>query len=124
MDYDKLAALALAFPILAAVTTPGVAQACPGGYYDPCEGINFWQDLTAVNAAKIPSDGVLVLQGNHQGDDAASLPSIELNRDERWATARRRARGDLAARGAGVAAERAMGGRHHLCDVRDHHQSS
>ncbi|MBA3549641.1 MAG: hypothetical protein H0T76_24450 [Nannocystis sp.] len=78
MDYDKLAALALAFPILAAATTPGVAQACPGGYYDPCEGVNFWQDITAVNAAKIPSDGVLVLQGTHQGDDAASLPSIEV----------------------------------------------
>ena len=77
MDYDKLAALALAFPILAAATTPGVAKACPG-YYDPCQDLSFWQDLTAVNAAKIPSDGVLVLQGNLQGDDAESLPSIEM----------------------------------------------
>ena len=77
MVSDKLAALALAFPILAAAATPGVAQACPG-YYDPCESYSFWQDLTTVNAAKIPSDGVLVLQGNHRGDDAESLPTIEL----------------------------------------------
>ena len=77
MDTDKLAALALAFPILAAAAAPGVAQACPG-YYEPCQGYSFWQDLTAVNAAKIPSDGVLVLQGNSAGDNAVSLPSIEL----------------------------------------------
>ena len=32
MDTDKLAALALAFPILAATAAPGVAQACPGYY--------------------------------------------------------------------------------------------
>jgi len=77
MDLAKLAALALAFPILAAAAAPGVAQACPG-YYGPCDGYEFWQDLAAVNATKIPSDGVLVLQGTHQGDDAASLPTIEL----------------------------------------------
>jgi len=77
MDTDKLAALALAFPILAAAAAPGVAQACPG-YYEPCADFSFWTDLTAINAAKIPSDGVLVLQGTHQGDDAASLPTIEL----------------------------------------------
>jgi MYXO-CTERM domain-containing protein len=78
MDSAKLAAMALAFPILGTAAIPGVAQACDG-YYGPCQGgYEFWQDLTPVNAAKIPSDGVLVLQGNHQGDDAASLPSIEL----------------------------------------------
>ncbi|MBA3549640.1 MAG: hypothetical protein H0T76_24445 [Nannocystis sp.] len=78
MDYDKLAALALAFPILVATTTPGVARADSAGCYYPCDGLEFWEDLSPVNAAKIPSDGVLVLQGIHQGDDAASLPSIEL----------------------------------------------
>ncbi len=78
MDYDKLAALALAFPILVATTTPGVARADAAGCYYPCDGLEFWEDLAPVNAAKIPSDGVLVLQGNHQGDDAASLPSIEM----------------------------------------------
>lgn len=77
MDFDKLAALALAFPILAAAAAPGVAQACPG-YYGPCQGYEFWQDLAALNATKIPSDGVLMLQGTHQGDDAGSLPTIEL----------------------------------------------
>jgi MYXO-CTERM domain-containing protein len=79
MDFDKLAALALAFPILAATATPGVARADSAGcYYDPCEFTESWQDLAPINAAKIPSDGVLVLQGNHKGDDAASLPSIDL----------------------------------------------
>ena len=77
MDSDKLAALALAFPNLAATATPGVAQACPG-YYEPCLDYDFWQDLAVVNATKIPSDGVVVLQGTHQGDDAQSLPTIEL----------------------------------------------
>ncbi len=79
MDLDKLAALALAFPILAAAATPGVARAdAVGCYYDPCDYADFWQDLAPINAAKIPSDGVLVLQGIHKGDDAASLPSIDL----------------------------------------------
>jgi MYXO-CTERM domain-containing protein len=77
MHLDPLAALALAFPILAAAAAPGVAQACPG-YYGPCQGYEFWQDLATLNATKIPSDGVLMLQGTHQGDDAASLPTIEL----------------------------------------------
>ena len=78
MDYDKLAALALAFPILIATATPNVAEADAAGCYYPCEGLDFWPDLVPINAASIPSDGVLVLQGNHQGDDAASLPTIEL----------------------------------------------
>lgn len=77
MDTDKLAALALAFPILAAAAAPGVAEACPG-YYEPCQGYSFWQDLTPVNAAKIPSDGVLILQGNHNGDAAETLATIDL----------------------------------------------
>lgn len=77
MDTDRLAALALAFPIMAAAAAPGVAQACPG-YYEPCQNYSFWSDLAALNAAKIPSDGVIVLQGTHQGDDAESLPTIDL----------------------------------------------
>jgi len=61
-----------------AIATPGEAQADAAGCYEPCYNIDAWQDLAPVNAMKIPSDGVLVLQGNHTGDDAASLPSIEL----------------------------------------------
>ena len=54
MDFDKLAALALAFPILAATATPGVARADSAGcYYDPCEFTESWQDLAPINAAKI-----------------------------------------------------------------------
>ena len=68
--------LALAFPIL--VAAPAVAEACPGPGYDPCAGFDFWVALAPVNAAKIPADGVLVLQGAHQGGaDADWLEKIE-----------------------------------------------
>jgi len=78
MDSDKLAALALAFPIFVAAATPGEAQADAAGCYEPCYNVDAWQYLAPVNAAKIPSDGVLVLQGEHKGDYAAALPPIEL----------------------------------------------
>lgn len=75
MDSDKLVAQALAFPILAATVTPAVAEAC--STYD-CGSYEHWVDLAVVDVAKIPSDGVIVLQGTHFGDDLASLPAIEL----------------------------------------------
>ncbi len=79
MDSEKLVAQALAFPILApilaATVTPAVAQAC--STYD-CSRYEHWVDLAVVNVAKIPSDGVIVLQGTHFGEDLASLPAIEL----------------------------------------------
>jgi len=62
---DLVAALALAFPIVAAA--PGVEGPCPGYYDDPCEDVARWVSLQAHNADKIPSDGVLVLQGAHPG---------------------------------------------------------
>lgn len=79
MALHDLRALALGFPIVVATLTPDTAEACPGGYYDPCSEFDFWADLTPKNAAKIPADGVLVLQGAHQGgDDADWLTKIEL----------------------------------------------
>ena len=77
MAYEKIQALALAFPILTVAVAPDSAEACPGP--DPCAGEDFWYDLVPVNAAKIPSDGVLVLQGGHQnGVDEDWLAKIEL----------------------------------------------
>ena len=70
---DLLAALALSFPI------PATELGCPGYYYDPCEAAEFWTELTPHNAAQIPSDGVLVLQGARHGtwDDGATA-TVEL----------------------------------------------
>ena len=70
---DLVAALALSFPI------PATELGCPGYYYDPCEAAEFWTTLTPHNAAQIPSDGVLVLQGARHGtwDDGATA-TVEL----------------------------------------------
>ena len=74
---DLLAALALAFPIVDG--SPGIAGPCPGYYEDPCEDVARWSSLDVYNAAKIPSDGVLVLQGIHQGPwDEAALTKVEI----------------------------------------------
>lgn len=79
MASDKLQTLALAFPIVVAALVPNEAEACPGGGYYPCADFDFWQDITPINAAKIPADGVLLLQGTHEnGDDADWLTKIEL----------------------------------------------
>jgi MYXO-CTERM domain-containing protein len=76
MVSDNLQALALAFPIVITALVPNDAEACA---YDPCTGQDFWHDIAAINAAKIPADGVLVLQGAHQGGvDADWLAMIEL----------------------------------------------
>lgn len=75
--HDKIQALALASPILAIALAPGAAEACP---YDACAGNDFWTDLAPVNAAKIPADGVLVLQGTHEGGaDQDWLTKIDLS---------------------------------------------
>ncbi len=74
---DLLAALALAFPIVDG--SPEVAGPCPGYYEDLCEDIARWSSLQAHNAAKIPSDGVLVLQGFHEGPwDEAAATTVEV----------------------------------------------
>lgn len=56
--------LVLAFPITA--EAPEVLNPCPG---DPCDylGYDIWTELEPYNATKIPSDGVLVLQGVQPG---------------------------------------------------------
>jgi hypothetical protein len=70
---DLIAALALSFPI------PAEEVGCPGYYYDPCDLIEFWSTLAPVNAAQIPSDGVLVLQGAYHGTwDDDALATVEL----------------------------------------------
>jgi len=45
---------------------------------DPCFDADLWETLQPVNAALIPSDGVLVLQGSNDGDAASWLADIEL----------------------------------------------
>lgn len=77
MAYEKIQALTIAFPIVTAALAPNTAEACPGP--DPCAAEDFWSDLVPVNAAQIPSDGVLVLRGDHQnGSDEDWLAKIEL----------------------------------------------
>jgi MYXO-CTERM domain-containing protein len=79
MASEKLQALALAFPIIITALVPDEAEACPGPGYDPCADFDFWQSIAPLNAAKIPADGVLVLQGAHVGGvDADWLTKIEL----------------------------------------------
>jgi MYXO-CTERM domain-containing protein len=69
--------LYLAFPILAG-SPDAELESCPYPS-DPCYGQDVWTDLAPHNQAKIPSDGVLVLRGNHVGGaDADSLGTIEL----------------------------------------------
>lgn len=77
MIHEKLQALALASPILVAALAPDTAEACP---YNGCKNFDFWTDLAPVNAAKIPTDGVLVLQGTHEGGaDQDWLEKIDLS---------------------------------------------
>jgi hypothetical protein len=68
-----------AFPIFAAAAlVPDEADACPD-YSDYCEVIQAWLDLVPHNAAKIPSDGVLVLRGSWpEPDFDSSLDSVAL----------------------------------------------
>jgi hypothetical protein len=82
MSLDLVAALALAFPIVEAA--PGVEGPCPGYYEDPCEDVAHWDSLQARNADRIPSDGVLVLQGGHDGpwdEDAMANVVVEVTLD-------------------------------------------
>lgn len=75
MSPGLLESLALACPIVTA--EPGVAGPCAG--YDPCERLDFWSSLEVHNAAKIPTDGVLVLRGVHRGGwDDHVLEHIDL----------------------------------------------
>lgn len=67
--------LALAFPLVVAALVPAEAEACPY-YMDPCTDAEGWIDLAPYNADKIPTDGVLVLQGNFA--NVGSLDGIDL----------------------------------------------
>lgn len=71
----------LAFPVALVALVPDVAGACPG-YYDPCDGLEGWAALGPVNAAKIPTDGVLVLRGDRVGaGDPFAGVVLEVTRD-------------------------------------------
>lgn len=72
--------LTLAFPIVAGALAPDSAEACP--YVYDCESVPSWSTLTLRNAAKIPTDGVLVLEGTRhgEGDPLAGL-TIEVTKD-------------------------------------------
>jgi len=72
--------LTLAFPIVAGALAPDSAEACP--YVYDCESVPSWSTLTLRNAAKIPIDGVLVLEGTRygEGDPLANL-TIEVTKD-------------------------------------------
>ncbi len=65
-------ALALVGALLLHVHT---ASACDP---NPCFDADLWETLQPVNAALIPSDGVLVLQGSNDGDAASWLEAIEV----------------------------------------------
>jgi MYXO-CTERM domain-containing protein len=75
---DLLAALMLAFPIVEPAAD--VAGPCPGYYEDdPCEEVEHWLALQPHNAAEIPSDGVLVLRGEHRGPwDENVAPKVDV----------------------------------------------
>lgn len=72
--------LTLAFPLLAPALIPGEAEACP--YEVDCETVDSWSNLTLRNAAKIPIDGALVLEGirHGEGDPLVNL-TIEVTKD-------------------------------------------
>ncbi len=72
--------LSLAFPIVAGALAPDTAEACP--YVYDCESVPSWTTLTLRNAAKIPTDGVLVLEGTRHGEgDPLANITIEVTRD-------------------------------------------
>lgn len=74
--------LTLAFPILAgaAALAPDDADACPQPY--SCEEVPSWTFLTLYNAAKIPTDGVLVISGKRQGEgDPLANITLEVTKD-------------------------------------------
>lgn len=72
--------LTLAFPVVAGALAPDSAEACP--YVYDCETTPAWSNLMLRNAAKIPTDGVLVLEGTRygEGDPLANL-TIEVTKD-------------------------------------------
>jgi hypothetical protein len=60
-----------AIPLVAVALAPEIANAsnvsCGEPYYDPCDALSGWVDISMVSTGKIPIDGVLVLQGAVQG---------------------------------------------------------
>lgn len=73
--------LALAFPLVVpAALLPDEAEACPYPY--DCDDVPSWSSLMLRNAAKIPTDGVIVLEGlrRGEGDPLAEL-TMEVTKD-------------------------------------------
>lgn len=63
----------------AAALTLSIPFSDAAGCYEECETGEFWFSFAAVNAAKIPTDGVLVLQGAYQGGwDDSALAGVEV----------------------------------------------
>lgn len=64
-------ALLVAIPLVTVALAPEIADAsnvsCGAPYYDPCEALSGWVDISMISTGKIPIDGVLVLQGAVQG---------------------------------------------------------
>ncbi|MCY1064911.1 hypothetical protein OV090_09080 [Nannocystis sp. RBIL2] len=64
----SLCALSVSIPLAGAALVPAEATACsPGPQHGPCWYADQWAALAPVNAAAIPIDGVLVLQGTQTG---------------------------------------------------------
>jgi len=84
--HRPLRALSLSLPLAAAALPSIEAQACsPGPPNGPCWYYDQWSALAPVNAAAIPIDGVLVLQGAQTGpspdDDWLDAIDLSVTRD-------------------------------------------
>ncbi|MDC0672087.1 hypothetical protein [Nannocystis radixulma] len=79
--HRSIRALSVSLPLVVAALPANEAEACgPGPDVDACWYADEWAELVPVNAAAIPIDGVLVLQGAQTGNspDAEWLAAIEL----------------------------------------------
>ena len=75
MSYRSCLAPALAL-VGALLLRVDAASACDP---DPCFDADLWETLEPVNAALIPSDGVLVLQGSNRGFAPDWVDDVTLN---------------------------------------------
>src|SRR5688500_16000842 len=73
-------ALTAVSAMIAMIMVPGEAEACDPG---PCQGVRIIDQLNPVNAALIPSDGVLVLQaaGKFIDGDWSAAVSLDVSLD-------------------------------------------
>jgi hypothetical protein len=67
-----------AIPLVAVALAPEIANAsnvsCGEPYYDPCDALSGWVDISMVSTGKIPIDGVLVLQAPFRGPWDQAVP--------------------------------------------------